>query len=83
MSKPHLRLCIYYATKHAQLIMKELGITYQIAVPQSMGDQWWFFNCENVPDPLPENLTLITQSPHEMIGYGLSKEDADSIVKNN
>src|SRR5262249_55009235 len=48
----HLRYDIY-GGEHAQAAMRRLGITYQYAVPQSMGDCWWFFNCENVPDPLP------------------------------
>lgn len=38
---------------HPQKAMKELGITYSKAVPQSIADQWWFYDCENVPDKLP------------------------------
>lgn len=83
MAKQHLNLSMYDFTDHAQIAMKKLGITYQMAVPQSLYDSWWFFNCENVPDPLPEGITLLKREPHEYVGYGLSKEDADSIVANN
>jgi hypothetical protein len=31
---------------HPQDIMKELGIKYEHAIPQSIGDQWWFIDCE-------------------------------------
>jgi len=75
----NLRLDIYGATKHAQKRMKELGITYQHATPQSLGDQWWFWNCENVPEVLPEDLTELNLDPMEYIGFGLSKEDAEKI----
>lgn len=75
----HLRLDVYSLTKHAQEIMKELRITYQHATPQSMGDQWWFWNCENVPDELPEYLSELELNPMEQIGRGLSKKDAEKI----
>ncbi len=75
----HLRLDIYSATQHAQDRMKSLGITYQHATPQSLGDQWWFWNCENVPDSLPEDLTELDLDPMQCVGYGLSKEDVKKI----
>ena len=65
--------------RHAQAVMRELGITYQHSTPQSMGDQWWFWNCENVPDPLPEYLTELTLDPMEQVGWGLSQENAEKI----
>ena len=37
---------------HAQEVMKKLGITYTVAVPQSIADMWQFWGCENVPDNL-------------------------------
>lgn len=64
---------------HPQKVMKELGITYQHATPQSMGDQWWFWNCENIPEPLPDFLEVADWNPMECIGWGLSKEDAEKI----
>lgn len=66
--------------KHPQRVMKKLGIKYTHAVPQSMGDQWWFFNCVNIPNPLPPYLEEAHWVPHECIGYGLSKQMADEIV---
>jgi hypothetical protein len=61
---------------HAQLAMKALGITYQHATPQSMYDQWWFWNCENIPNPLPGWLSELTVQPMSAVGYGLTKEEA-------
>ena len=44
--------------RHPQKVMKELGITYQKAIPQSLGDQWWFNGCENIPNKLPGFITI-------------------------
>lgn len=33
--------------RHPQTVMRELGITYEKAIPQSMGGQWWLFNCQH------------------------------------
>jgi len=65
--------------RHAQKVMSSLGITYQHAMPQSMGDQFWFWNCENVPDKLPEYLTELDANPMKCIGFGLSRMDAEKI----
>lgn len=68
-------------TRHAQQIVKDLGITnYQIAVPQSISDSWEFWNCIGVPDVLPTFVRLWDADPHKRIGYGLSQKDADDIV---
>ena len=75
----HLRFDCYYQTEHAQKQMRDLGITYQHATPQSMGDQWWFWNCENIPCKLPDHITELKLDPMEQIGWGLSKEDAEKI----
>lgn len=82
--RSHLRFCMWTAYEsgaknHPQQVMKELGITYQHATPQSMGDQWWFWNCENMPKELPEYLKVTDWNPMEMIGWGLSKEVAEAI----
>lgn len=77
----HLRLnCHYGYNEHPQATMKRLGITYQHSTPQSMGDQWWFWNCENVPDPLPIHFSILSLDPMELIGWGLSQEDAEKIM---
>lgn len=89
----HLRYCMMEAginckeNRHPQIVMKELGITYQQATPQSMGDQWWFWNCENLPNELPTYLKELIDyktkemlNPMDCIGYGLSLEDAENII---
>ena len=85
--KRHLRYCMQGAftsgeTKHPQIVMKKLGINCQKSTPQSIADQWWFWNCENIPDPLPDFLTELLLNPFDVIGYGLSKEDAELITTN-
>lgn len=80
MSMIHLRLSIYYAKEHAQVTMKKLGITYQYAVPQSMGDQWWFFNCKNIPENLPKEFSELKGDPFDFVGHGLSTEMAEKIT---
>lgn len=78
----HLRYDCYGAamgskeTRHAQLVMRELGITYQHATPQSMGDQWWFWNCENVPETLPQFIKEVKLDPMKYIGWGLDEATA-------
>lgn len=67
------------ATEYPQKVMKELEITYQHATPQSMGEQWWFWNCENIPEPLPPYLKVADWNPMECIGWGLSQKDAEKI----
>lgn len=65
--------------RHAQIVMKELGITYQHSTPQTLGDQWWFWNCENVPAELPEYINELKADPMKCVGFGLSKENAEKI----
>ena len=65
--------------RHPQIVIKELGITYQHATPQSIGDQWWFWNCQSIPDKLPGYLTNLDINPMECIGYGLNQENAERI----
>lgn len=81
----NLRYCIRSAysvqeKKHPQLVMQNLGITYQVSTPQTIADQWWFWNCENVPTELPIYLELLELDPQKCIGYGLSKQEADLIT---
>jgi len=65
--------------RHAQEVMKDLGIKYGDATPQSVGDQWWFWNCENMPEQLPVYLTEFKVNPLECVGFGLSQEQANRI----
>ena len=68
---------------HPQHVMEALGITYQHATPQSICDQWWFWNCENVPQELPNFLTELKADPMECIGFGLNEETAKKLKKVN
>lgn len=82
--KVNLKFCLRTAyengiTEHPQKVMKDFKIEYQHATPQSMGDCWWFWNCENVPDELPVFIKTIDLNPMEMVGFGLSKIDAIKI----
>ena len=64
---------------HPQKIMRDLGIDYFHAVPQSISDSWDFWGCENLPEPLPSFLREITRPPEKCIGWGLSQGDVDRI----
>ncbi len=66
--------------EHAQACMKKLGIAYTHSTPQSLGDQFWFWNCKNVHEPLPKYLTELKADPMECIGFGLSREEAIEII---
>lgn len=71
----------YKEKRHTQEVMKELGIIYQHSTPQTIGDQFWFWNCEDVPKKLPKYITELNVNPTECIGFGLSRKDAEKIVK--
>lgn len=79
----HLRYCMYSADKHGgghpQEVMKNLGISYQHATPQRMGDQWWFWNCKDLPEVLPEYLEKLEIDPMKTIGWGLDQTMAEAI----
>lgn len=62
--------------EHPQEVIKKLGITYSHSTPQSIGDQWWFWNCENIPSDLPPFLEELDIDPLKCVGFGLSKEEA-------
>jgi len=72
--------CLAGEYRHAQTVMKELGITYQRATPQSMGDQWWFWNCEYTCD-LPHFIEVADLDPMKCIGFGLNEEMARTIAE--
>jgi len=67
------------ATEHPQKEIINLGITYQHATPQSIGEQWWFWNCENIPKGLPEYLSELDIDPMNCIGFGLYEKEAIKI----
>ena len=77
----NLSLDLYQVECHAQEYMRKLGITCEHATPQSIADCWWFWNCKNVPDPLPAALRVLRIAPEEAVGYGLSKKMAEQLEK--
>lgn len=72
-----------YRCADPQKRMREIGFTYLFAVPQSIADCWCFYGCEIRKDKfkLPHDLASVglKKSPHELIGYGLTKEMADRL----
>lgn len=82
----HLRYDMSFACEksgqhgHPQKVMEDLGIYYQWSTPQSIADQWWFWNCDGVPAELPEFLSELKVDPMKCIGYGLSEEKAKEIT---
>jgi hypothetical protein len=76
---PHLILDICGMPIRACEFMAALGITYQLAVPQSMSDTWWFFNCENVRSSRPSRLRVLDKTAQQCVGWGLSQHMADEI----
>ena len=71
-----------YTGLHAQEAMKKAGITYEKAVPQTMGDCWDFWNCANIPDNLPKCFTVTKRDPMEHVGWGLSEGNAKELLNN-
>ena len=81
----HLRYDMYGAAlagenRHAQEVMKDLGILLSHSTPQSIADQWWFWCCENIPEELPDYIEEMNLDPIKCIGHGLSNEDAIKII---
>lgn len=71
-----------YKGPHVQQIMKDLGITYSLAVPQPITDQWWFFGCKNLPVHLPEFIKIHDfKDITRLEGRGLSKENIEYLNK--
>lgn len=65
-------------TRHAVVVMRSLGIGYTLAVPQSLGDAWWFLGCTDVPETLPSFLTdMPVDDFTKLIGYGLTEDEAN------
>ena len=65
---------------HPREVMKKLGITYTVAVQQSIADMWQFWGCENVPENLPEFLNVADYGNPRNKYSCLSKGRVDKIV---
>lgn len=66
--------------RHAQTVMKDLGISYQHATPQSMADQWWFWCPESLSDDLPSFLSVDEVDPMASVGRGLNEQTAKMLT---
>ena len=67
--------CVHHGSGHPQEVMAKLGIEYRHAIPQSMGDCWWFFGCENLPNILPKYLSMLKLPEGEKKHWGVTDED--------
>ncbi len=84
--KRHIVFCAQAASEagvneHAQLVMRDLGVSWLMSTPQSIADQWWFWCCEGLPEPLPDYLRDLKIEPREAVGYGLTSADAERIER--
>lgn len=73
LKEANLRYCYETAydcgeSRHAQTVMTELGITYEYCTPQSLGNQFWFWRCTNLPEQLPRYLTPLDADPKHWCG---------------
>lgn len=66
---------------HPMRIINSIGITCQFGTPQSIADQWWFWNCRNLPYPLPNGISILhIENPLNYVGFGLSERQAKLII---
>ena len=49
-------------SRHPTLVVSALGITYERYESQLIADQYMFYRCANVPEKLPEFLSLIDRA---------------------
>lgn len=57
-------------SKHPKKFMDDAGIIYSHAVPQTLGDQWWFFNCEKIPDNVEGCISILDiDNPLDLVGF--------------
>ena len=87
MNRVDISFDIYESTLHPQKVLKDLGVTYQKAVPHSIADCWWFSGVENLPDNLPDDLKRQIEvrdfgDLNKLVGFGLSQDDVDMLLKN-
>lgn len=66
-------------SRHAEEMMRELGITYKYAIPQSLGDQWWFWDCSGNIENLPSYISHM-EVTEQMFNYWI-KESEDEVGK--
>lgn len=81
-----IKLCMHGQCKagdgrHPQQVMKDLGINYLYAVPQSIADCWMFFGVH--PDAAVDLAYLESREvdPMQFVGWGLSEDMALELIK--
>lgn len=58
--------------------LEQMEIFYQIAVEQKIMNQWWFFAVDNLPEELPEYISIAKfNNLTDLIGEGLDKSDVE------
>lgn len=67
--------------RHAQTVLKSMGVTYLHEVPQSIADCWWFYGPQNLPEPLPDYMSVREVNPIDHVGWGLSEEKAKFLLE--
>lgn len=65
---------------HPQEVLKKLGITYTVAVPQSLYDCWQLWGCENIPEKLPEFLRVKDYGDPRGVRKCLSEAQINKII---
>ena len=75
----HLRIDGKEITFNPNEVLLKLGVTWQHQICSSLALVTYYFNCENVPEVLPEGFTEVTTPLEDFIGYGLSKKDIKKI----
>ena len=73
----HLRYDVYGAglvgeMRRPEEVLREIGVEFECAIPQSMGDQWWLFNCTH--GELPKYITEMKANTWLVNQYKLPKE---------
>ncbi|PSB82546.1 hypothetical protein C5F61_00105 [Photobacterium damselae subsp. damselae] len=61
--------------RHAQEVIHELGIKYKKATPQPIYDNWKFEGCENVPDQLPEYISVLSDGDESADSVALEEQN--------
>ena len=56
-----------------------LGINFLYGVPKLEYGEWFLFGCTNLPDPLPDYLSILTIDPQTQVGRGLDQAAVDDI----
>lgn len=62
----NLRVCLLSIEKPVPKVFEEIGIVYQIAIVQTIADQVWLIDCDNVPKKLPKGIKKLNVRLNEL-----------------